>query len=104
MRIKAPPFLRGLRKNLSFYNSGYLTLPFFDLFCGGKNRPVFFDIDETYPALRELDKNYETIRAELEALLKHQDDLPVYHQLDTDLIRASGRVDRDKRWNVFMLF
>ena len=37
-------------------------------------------------------------------MLQHQDDLPVYHQLDTDLIRASGRIDRDKRWNVFMLF
>ena len=30
--------------------------------------------------------------------------MPRYHELDTDLIYASGRFNRDKRWNVFMLY
>ena len=30
---------------------------FFDLYTGGKRRPVFFDIDATWPELRELDRH-----------------------------------------------
>ncbi|HLO77157.1 MAG TPA: aspartyl/asparaginyl beta-hydroxylase domain-containing protein [Magnetospirillum sp.] len=104
MRFKLPPFLRGIWKNVALYNASMIQIPFFDLFCGGRNRPLFFDIDRTLPELRVLDRNYEVIRAELEALLPAQDRMPRYHELDSDLIRASGRVDRDKRWNVFMLF
>ncbi|WAC71541.1 aspartyl/asparaginyl beta-hydroxylase domain-containing protein [Roseateles sp. SL47] len=92
------------RKNIALYNAAMLFIPFFDLFCGGRRRPVFFDIDKTCPELRRLDEHREDIRRELEGLLPCQDQMPMYHQLDTDLIHASGRFHRDKRWNVFMLF
>ncbi|QNM98720.1 aspartyl/asparaginyl beta-hydroxylase domain-containing protein [Chitinimonas koreensis] len=104
MPVKLPPALHWLRKNIALYNAAYLFIPFFDLFCGGKRRPVFFDIDRTCPELRTLDRHFEVIQRELDALLPSQDQLPLYHELDTDLIHASGRINRDKRWNVFMLF
>jgi aspartyl/asparaginyl beta-hydroxylase (cupin superfamily) len=102
LRLKSS--LHWLRKNIALYNTAYLFIPFFDLFCGGRRRPVFFDIDRIYPSLRCLDQHQEEIRRELDALLPHQDRMPKYHELDTDLIHASGRYHRDRRWNVFMLF
>ena len=102
--MRLPPVLRGIWKNLALYNFSMVFNPFFDLFTGGDRRPVFFDIDKTFPALRLIDQRYAEIREELEALLPKQDRMPRYHELDTDLIYASGRFNRNKRWNVFMLY
>jgi aspartyl/asparaginyl beta-hydroxylase (cupin superfamily) len=102
--MRLPPALRGIWKNLAFYNFSMVFNPFFDLFTGGQRRPAFFDIDQTFPSLRLIDRHYDEIREELEALLPKQDRMPRYHELDTDLIYASGRFNRDKRWNVFMLY
>ncbi|WP_089504145.1 aspartyl/asparaginyl beta-hydroxylase domain-containing protein [Methylobacterium indicum] len=99
-----PPIIRGIWKNMALYNFSMIFNPFFDLFIGGQRRPAFFDIDKTFPALRLIDQHYTEIRTELEAILPRQDLMPRYHELDTDLIYASGRFNRDKRWNVFMLY
>jgi aspartyl/asparaginyl beta-hydroxylase (cupin superfamily) len=92
------------RRKYSMYNLSSVWNPLFDLWTGGPDRPVFFDIDQTCPALRALDRAYPEIRAELMALLPERDAIPRYHELDTDLILASGRQQRDKSWNVFMLY
>jgi len=93
-----------LRREVGLYNFSKLGNPFYDLFTGGKNRPAFFDIDKTLPVLREIDAAYPDIREEFEALLPQQDAMPRYHDIDTNLIHSSGRFQRDKRWNVFMLY
>jgi aspartate beta-hydroxylase/beta-hydroxylase len=36
---------------------------------GRTTRPVFFDVDQTYPPLRLLDDNFDVIRDELLAVL-----------------------------------
>lgn len=43
---------------------------FYDLFIDGKNRPVFFDIDKTYPELLIRDQHFETIKHELSGLMQ----------------------------------
>lgn len=95
---------RRLRDRLSLYHLSGIYNPFFDLFTGGRRRPVFFDIDATFPALRRIDAAYPDIRAELESLLPQRAQMPRYHEIDTDLVLASGRYHRDKSWNVFMLY
>jgi aspartyl/asparaginyl beta-hydroxylase (cupin superfamily) len=93
-----------IRQVITPYNFPRLVNPIYDLFTGGKRREVFFDIDKTVPALRAIDAAYPDIRAELERLLTKQDEMPRYHELDTDLLYSSGRYHREKRWNVFMLY
>ena len=70
---------------------------------GGENRPAFYNIDETFPDLRELDRNYSVIRAEMEAVLNRKDLLPRYHDLAESERYISGTIDPDKDWKVFML-
>jgi aspartyl/asparaginyl beta-hydroxylase (cupin superfamily) len=96
--------LHRIRRHAGLYNLTRIANPFFDLFLGGRSRPVFFDIDRVLPELRRIDEAYADIRAELEQLLPQQDLMPRYHDLDTDLMQSSARFHRDKRWNVFMLF
>jgi aspartyl/asparaginyl beta-hydroxylase (cupin superfamily) len=71
--------------------------------AGGNDRPAFYDIDRTYPALRLLDRNYPIIRAEMDAVLHYQDRIPRYHDLAASEQYISGTVDPDKNWRVFML-
>ncbi|HMF63623.1 MAG TPA: aspartyl/asparaginyl beta-hydroxylase domain-containing protein [Edaphobacter sp.] len=92
------------QRNAGLYNFSRLGNPIHSLFTGGDKRPEFFDIDTTYPSLRKVDAAYPEIRAEFEALLPQQDKMPRYHDIDTDLIHSSGRFNRDKRWNVYMLY
>lgn len=70
---------------------------------GGDGRPAFFDIDATYPALRLLDRNFETISEEVHALLLERERIPKYHELSATETYISGTVDADKGWRVFML-
>jgi aspartyl/asparaginyl beta-hydroxylase (cupin superfamily) len=94
----------GIRRRAGLYNLSRICNPLYDLFTGGKNRPVFFDIDRTMPALRAIDAAYADIRGELDRLLRQQDRMPRYHDIDNDLLYSSGRFHRDKRWSVFMLY
>ena len=95
---------RKLRKEAGLYNFSRITNVLYSPFTGGSRRPAFFDIDATLPALRDVDHAYPEIRRELEDLLPQQSLMPRYHEIDTDLINSSGRFNRDKRWNVFMLY
>lgn len=76
----------------------------FDFHTGGRNRPVFFDIDETYPSLRALDRQYPTIRQELVSLLADKPEIPRYHDLDAMQTYISNTVDADKNWKIFYLY
>jgi aspartyl/asparaginyl beta-hydroxylase (cupin superfamily) len=69
---------------------------------GGEQRPVFFDIRQTAPALDALTQNYPAIRGEAEALLNGNLRLPNYHDLDPNQLGISG--NDQKRWKVFMLY
>jgi aspartyl/asparaginyl beta-hydroxylase (cupin superfamily) len=69
---------------------------------GGDQRPVFFDIHKTAPALEVLTQNYVAIRQEAEALLSGNPRLPSYHELDPNQLGISG--NDQKRWKVFMLY
>jgi aspartate beta-hydroxylase/beta-hydroxylase len=75
----------------------------FDFHTGGRNRPVVFDIDATFPALRALDAHFPVIREELLGLLPGKADIPRYHDLDAMQTDISGTVDPDKDWKVFYL-
>jgi aspartyl/asparaginyl beta-hydroxylase (cupin superfamily) len=76
----------------------------FDLHTGGPNRPAFFDIDQTYPPLRALDRDYQAIREELLALLPQKGEIPRYHDLDVAQRRISEDADPEKSWKVFYLY
>jgi aspartyl/asparaginyl beta-hydroxylase (cupin superfamily) len=76
----------------------------FDLHTGGPKRPVFFDIDQTCPALRVLDRAFPAIRAEVSALLAEKATIPRYHDLDRMQTYISGTVDADKDWKVYYLY
>ncbi len=71
-------------------------------FAGGENRPVFFDIDATLPALREIDRNYDAIRNELSAILPRVDAMPRYHEVDFSQQGISNADERN--WRVFFVY
>ena len=100
-RLKAAA--RRLRRQTSLYNLSGLLNPVFDLATGGNRRPVFYDIDCAAPALRGLDRAYDTILSEFSAVQSAYPRLPAYHTIDTDVIQSSGRHQRDRNWSVFML-
>ncbi|MBI5716935.1 MAG: aspartyl/asparaginyl beta-hydroxylase domain-containing protein [Burkholderiales bacterium] len=75
----------------------------FFLEAGGEQRPAFFDIDATYPALRLLDRHRDEIRRELEPLLAERGRIPQYHEVDRTQADISGQGAADKAWRVFML-
>jgi aspartyl/asparaginyl beta-hydroxylase (cupin superfamily) len=77
---------------------------FFDLYTGGRRRPVFFDIEATCPALLEFDRNAPAIREELDALLSEKAAIPRYHDVDRMQYGISARVDPEKDWKVFYLY
>jgi len=72
--------------------------------AGGLDRPVFHDIDRTYPSLRKLDAAYPAIREELVALLQAEPVLPQYFELDSRQRYISTAKDPDKSWRVFLLY
>jgi aspartyl/asparaginyl beta-hydroxylase (cupin superfamily) len=71
--------------------------------AGGEGRPVFYDIDQTYPAFRLLDRSYPVIREELESVLNYKQRIPRYHELDRTEEYISASTDPDRDWRVFML-
>lgn len=76
----------------------------FDFHTGGANRPVFFDLDRTCPALRKLDRGFPAVREELLALLDEKAAIPRYHDLDPMQHGISNTVATDKSWKVFYLY
>ena len=76
----------------------------FDFHTGGSQRPVFFDPAVTCPPLLELDKQAESIRHELLALLPSKAEIPRYHQLDPMQKKISAGGDPEKSWKIFYLY
>ena len=76
----------------------------FDRYSGGARRPVFFDIDRTYPPLRAVQQAYPAIRAELLAVLPTRHEIPRYHELDEAQRKISAEEDQNRSWRVFMLY
>ena len=64
-------------------------------------RPVYFDVEKTYPALNAVTESYPTIRAEFERLLTEWQTLPQYHEVDPG--EAAISKTTAKKWSVFML-
>jgi aspartyl/asparaginyl beta-hydroxylase (cupin superfamily) len=70
-------------------------------YAGWDQRPVYFDIDEVCPALRELERAYPQIRAELDALLAGRVGMPQYHEINSPAKEISASTEG--QWKVFML-
>ncbi|MGH8161705.1 MAG: aspartyl/asparaginyl beta-hydroxylase domain-containing protein [Gammaproteobacteria bacterium] len=69
--------------------------------AGGEKRPVFFDIGETRPELRTLERAWSEIRAEVDALLAERVAMPRYHDVNGPSREISSTTEG--RWNVFLL-
>ncbi len=73
----------------------------FKLCLGNRSRPVFFDVDRTYPALRVLEEHHDEIRRELIAILPEKHRIPLYHEVDSAQVGISA--NDDKAWRVLFL-
>lgn len=71
--------------------------------AGGKNRPVFFDIEKTSPALRKLEEHWQDIRDEVLAILPEKHRIPSYYEIDRVQLSISAPTDTGAAWKVFML-
>ena len=76
----------------------------FDRYTGGRNRPAFFDIDTTFPALNRITQHQAIIKEELAAILRVKPSIPKYHDIDFLQFSISGRLDKDKDWKILMLY
>jgi aspartate beta-hydroxylase len=74
---------------------------FFGMFLTVKQRPTFFDVPATYPALDRVTAAYPAIRREFDRLMDEWSDLPQYHEVDPGEYPISNSTP--KRWNVFIL-
>lgn len=71
--------------------------------AGRDQRPTFFEIAKTYPALTAVTENFAVIKQEFSAAMSARPHLPRYHDVDPGEHEISNIVDPDKNWNVFML-
>jgi aspartyl/asparaginyl beta-hydroxylase (cupin superfamily) len=93
-----------LRGPLKYLWPVVLLNAFFDRYTGGPNRPAFFDIDTTFPALNLITAHQSVIKEELDAILAAKRAIPSYHDIDFIQFPISGKLDKDKDWKVFMLY
>ena len=77
---------------------------FFDRYTGGSQRPVFFDIGKTVPALTLITEQQAIVKEELEIVLAARSSIPRYHDLDFLQFSISGKIDKEKDWKVLMLY
>lgn len=70
-------------------------------YVGRDQRPVYFDIEAICPQLRELDRAYPQIRAELDALLEQHVAMPNYHDINKPATEISSSTQGN--WKVYML-
>ena len=70
-------------------------------YAGWDQRPVFFDIDALCPQLRELERAFPLIRAELDSLLEQHVAMPNYHEVNPPSTAISTSTAGN--WKVFML-
>ncbi len=76
---------------------------YLSLYTGGKERPAYFDVRATYPALDELTKGYPDIKAELEGVLRERPRLRRYQDIDPGEAKIAN-ANPGKDWSVFMLY
>ena len=67
----------------------------------GPKREVFFDAARTFPALLEIDRNFEVIKQELVPVLERIERMPRYHDVDRSQEFISGNDERN--WRVICL-
>ncbi|MGK3943979.1 aspartyl/asparaginyl beta-hydroxylase domain-containing protein [Streptomyces caeruleatus] len=70
--------------------------------AGGDGRPAVFDIDETFPALRQIDRAFADIRKEFLVAAETVGVLPTYHELDPLQRQISATTPHD--WRMFYLY
>jgi len=75
---------------------------YFFKYVDGNNRPVFFDIDKTYPQLNEVTRHYQIIKTEFDNAYQTRNQLPNYHDIDPGEYKISNTTE--KNWKVFMLY
>lgn len=66
--------------------------------CSKVGNPPIYDND-VFPWAREIEKEWRTIREELDRVLTRKDDLPGFHELSTDVTTIS----QDRGWKTFFL-
>ena len=71
-------------------------------YIGYDQRPTFFDIEKTFPALNSITEQFPIIKKEFENLLANTDKLPRYHDIDPGEADISNVTQYN--WNVFMLY
>jgi hypothetical protein len=76
--------------------------PMFYRAAGGENRPVFFNIEKTFPALLEIEKHFDVIKKELNGVLIDSQSIPLYHEIDQNQQDISGS-DEKKLANLYAL-
>lgn len=69
---------------------------------GKEGRPVVFNVQETCPALLNIGKNSDVIKKELLNILSNKDNIPRYHDLDSNQNYISG--SDGKNWRIFLLY
>lgn len=69
--------------------------------AGGDDRPAFYDIDATCPALRRIDRAFPAIRAEVLGILRRREDVPRLHETDDGQRCISAATPHD--WRVLYL-
>ncbi|MBI1398026.1 MAG: aspartyl/asparaginyl beta-hydroxylase domain-containing protein [Betaproteobacteria bacterium] len=77
---------------------------YLDRHTGGAARPVSFDVDATCPALSELQRRYVDVRTELLGVLDRRDQIPKYHEIDSNQAYISSSVDTQSAWRTFVLY
>lgn len=65
-------------------------------------RPIFFDINQTYPSLNRITNHYQSIKREFEAVTQQHRYLPAYHEIDPGEADISNTTA--KNWNVYMIY
>jgi aspartyl/asparaginyl beta-hydroxylase (cupin superfamily) len=69
--------------------------------AGGDDRPAFYDIDATYPALRRIDRAYPAIRDEVLGIIDQRAAVPRLHETDEAQHCISATTPND--WRVLYL-
>src|SRR5919201_6011399 len=94
----------GCRIAMDYHPFKAVLNRYFARHVGGEQRPIFFDIDTTFPALNALTRHYATIRRECELILDTRDrSMPAYHEVDPGEAPISLADGGGKRWSVFLL-
>lgn len=73
------------------------------LYDGGSERPVIFNVMQTFPELSTIEENFDAVKAEYEIVNKHFE-IPAYHEVEQRQYAISGKVAPNVKWKVFLLY